>query len=112
MYKQMSLLPDHNNPVNKILKIAICSFSDAEARWKRRRETGLSDEDLARATSYEFGTLAGDTLDGMCYELRGRKNPTLSYTYLSHEDAKRMRLSRKQLLNKVREICSISLSES
>lgn len=107
MYKQMSLLLNSDSPVDRILKIAICSFSDAEARWKRRRETGLSDEDLARAIAYEFGTLAGGTMDGMYYQLKGGHNPVLSYVCLSDDSTKEKRISGKHLLNKVREIESV-----
>ena len=107
MHKQMSLFSTDDDPVDNILKFAVRSFSDAESRWQQRRETGLSDEELAAAIAHEFGTLAGGALDGMYYELRGGKNPTLSYVHLSCEDAKRKRISGKQLLNKVRELKSV-----
>ena len=107
MHEQMRLFDTDDDPVNKILKVAVCSFSDAESRWQQRRKTGLSDKGLARAISYEFGTLAGGTMDGMYYELRGGKNPVLRYVPFSGSTAEGRQISGKQLLDKVRELESV-----
>ena len=40
---------------------AVTNMSGAEQRWKERTETGLNDEQLSKALSYELGIAGGNS---------------------------------------------------
>jgi hypothetical protein len=58
------------------LNYALHSFSDAESRWNKLRESGATDKDILRQISYEFGIQGGVAGPGMYHcEFRGKENP-------------------------------------
>jgi len=58
------------------LNYALHSFSGAEARWNKLRESGASDKDILQQISYEFGIQGGVGGPGMHHcDFRGKENP-------------------------------------
>jgi GGDEF domain-containing protein/predicted RNA methylase len=81
------------------------SFTEAAARWAKRRETGLTDEELRAAIGQEFGIQGGRTIEGGGLTWHtGGKNPSFQINRGSKTEQK---LSGKKLLDAARRLLGI-----
>ena len=98
---------DRETPtLEEALVQALHSFSDADKRWEKRRQSGRTDAQLQEDLGYEFGISGGSSYQSHA----GGKNPKFWYT--EHWSSKKKpTLEGRALVDKVRELLKIGNPE-
>lgn len=96
---------------NKRLRDQLHSMAGASDRWQKRRQDGLSDDELKTAIGYEFGIGGGSSGPNMTPAYHaGGKNPR--YWYNSMGPNGKPALQGKALINAVRDLLEIPFPKS
>ena len=88
--------------IDSCLTAALHGFANAEDRWAKRREAGLSDEDLKKAIGEEFGIQGWMSHPGC--SMKGLSNPRL---WVGSNDRGKPTLAGKALVDAVRRLKEI-----